>query len=96
MRRVAEAIEYYATSRAAQSRWNQLRWVISSSSCIGEGEIKILALIRANPRLWDDSHLIMGGDADLLLLALCSPASAVQVLIGQALATEKVLAHHRH
>ena len=41
MRRVAEALKYFAATRGARRRWQGIRWVISDASCPGEGELKI-------------------------------------------------------
>lgn len=72
------------TSWAARSTWLPLVITVDPSVNAGEGELKLFshlaaAVERSRAVLEEDSHLIVGGDADLMLLALMCPARHVVV-----------------
>ena len=75
MARVAEHLKYYVTSRLnSDPAWKHLLVFVSDASVPGEGEHKLLDFIRAqrqNPRHDPKTrHVVVGADADLILLGL--------------------------
>ncbi|EOD19516.1 hypothetical protein EMIHUDRAFT_451138 [Emiliania huxleyi CCMP1516] len=63
---------------ARASGWLRARIVVDPSSHDGEGEVKLFRHLRlTNSGSAAESHLVLGGDADLALLALASPAHRV-------------------
>jgi len=83
MRAVDEFLRRWAESGGSDSRSPPLpvRIVVDPSSNEGEGEVKLFRHLAAesNAELADDVHIVVGGDADLLLLALASDANRVLV-----------------
>ena len=71
-------------SWAARSTWLPLMIVVDPSLNAGEGELKLFSHLtaaahRSRAVLEEHSHLVVGGDADLMLLALTCPARHVVV-----------------
>src|SRR5699024_492065 len=75
MARLADVLRYYVARRIQDSTyWQNIKVLLSDSNVPGEGEHKIIELIRAqrqspgyNP---NTKHVIHGMDADLVMLGL--------------------------
>ncbi|GAB5372833.1 hypothetical protein AAMO2058_001698500 [Amorphochlora amoebiformis] len=80
MTKVASFIREYVRQRQASSRpgspWNGLKVLICDATVPGEGEHKIMELVRRqrNQENYDPNtrHVIVGEDADLIMLALAT------------------------
>lgn len=74
MQEIHESLSYYICKKLMSHRWRNLYMELSGSTVQGEGECKILA--RLNRPLdhvtTGDTHVIVGNDSDLLLMALFS------------------------
>lgn len=75
MRRVSLAIQaYIAEKLSSESRWNHLKFFFSDSSVPCEGEHKIFTFIKGQMSRGDylssGHHVIVGLDADLIMLSL--------------------------
>ncbi len=67
----------------AATSHSKLRIFLSTSNVPGEGEVKIIRDLRFQeahvPGGADDSVLIVGGDADLVAMALCGPCTRISI-----------------
>lgn len=70
-------LDEYINSFLARRKYT-IEVVYSSHECAGEGEAKIMNYIRYYGI--EGTNLIYGSDADIILLALCSPAQTVDVI----------------
>jgi 5'-3' exonuclease len=74
MHRLKNSLCYYVCNRLQKSRrFERVKFYVSGSDVAGEGEIKIVNYIKNKPAYHrsEDSYLIVGTDADLILLGLC-------------------------
>jgi len=74
MLRLATRLRAWAESNASKPRWRGIAIVVSGDLTPGEGEHKIMDIIRAHP---DRSHCLFSNDADLVFLGLVSEANHV-------------------
>ena len=82
MRAVDAYLEKWAQAGCSNGSTQRLpiRVIFDPSSNDGEGEVKLFKhLVSGTRDLSADTHLVLGGDADLVLLALNSPARCVLV-----------------
>ena len=82
MHDVAVSLSFFVANRAAQRRWAGVRFEVSGPTVAGEGEVKILGRLA---RPWGhveagEAHVLVGDDADLILMALMSRAPRLHVL----------------
>eukprot|EP00966_Prymnesium_polylepis_P122104 2822548-Prymnesium_polylepis.1 len=85
MHNLGEALRHYCATRVeSDTEWAHLTVVLSDASVPGEGEHKIMDLIRTqrtqpgyDP---DTSHLVYGLDADLVMLSLATHEPRLHVL----------------
>mmetsp|Transcript_51999 Transcript_51999/g.118672 ORF Transcript_51999/g.118672 Transcript_51999/m.118672 type:complete len:845 (+) Transcript_51999:33-2567(+) len=75
MKRLTERLEAWAEKSAA--KWPGVTLVISGDREPGEGEQKILTVMRAHP---ERSHCVCSGDADLVFLGLAAHVADASVL----------------
>jgi 5'-3' exonuclease len=71
MHRLKNSLCYYVCNRLQKSRrFERVKFYVSGSDVAGEGEIKIVNYIKNKPAYHhsEDSYLIVGTDADLILL----------------------------
>ena len=68
-------LEFWIANRLKQRRFQHISVVLSGASVPGEGELKIFRHALSGKRAFilpGDSHLVVGGDADLVLLAMAA------------------------
>uniref|UniRef100_A0A061RAX5 5'-3' exoribonuclease 1 n=1 Tax=Tetraselmis sp. GSL018 TaxID=582737 RepID=A0A061RAX5_9CHLO len=82
MLELERALEFFVCQRLSSSRWRSLEFEILGSTVEGEGELKIMDRIMARRDCVapTDSHVIVGGDSDLMLMALLSEIPNVYVI----------------
>jgi 5'-3' exonuclease len=82
MFKLKNSLIYYISSRLPQRKYRHVKFYLSGSDVAGEGEIKIVNYIHHKPKTHkvNDSYLIVGTDADLILLGLCVTERNVFVL----------------
>lgn len=71
MHHLKNSLCYYVCNRLQKSRrFERVKFYVSGSDVAGEGEIKIVNYIKNKPAYHrsEDSYLIVGTDADLILL----------------------------
>ena len=83
MRKLEQYLEKYFVDRQSWYRHRKIKLTISPAAIAGEGEIKIFKEIQkiaqTSPK---DSFLVVGNDADLVVLAMASkPAYNVDILV---------------
>jgi hypothetical protein len=87
MARLHNALEYFVVSRIQNDfKFRQVEFFLSGSDLAGEGEVKIVHdLLFRKHRLGErlPSVLVLGSDADLILLALAARTGNVHVLGNQ-------------
>jgi hypothetical protein len=66
---IHQSLVVYIVQRLARGPYRHLTFELSDSTVKGEGELKILSRLLHQDHL---RHLIVGGDSDLLLMALIS------------------------
>ena len=73
MQRLVRAVEFYACSRLQSQRrvYGRVRFVVSGPTVPGEGEVKIVDYVHRYVRP-NESVLVVGSDADLVLLGLAT------------------------
>eukprot|EP00741_Cyanophora_paradoxa_P009269 tig00001493_g8979.t1 len=78
MLRLENALEYYICQRVQGGKYRNVRFFISSARRAGEGELKIVECINelARTRPKGEKYLIVGMDADLILLGLSTRLSS--------------------
>jgi len=84
MARLHAALEYFIVSRVASDfKFRGVEFFLSGSDVAGEGEVKIVHDLLVRKHQFgerNDSVVIVGSDADLILLALAARAGNVHVL----------------
>ena len=90
MQQVGEGLRHYCASKVARDEaWRGLAVVLSDASVPGEGEHKIMEMIRAQrtqPGYDADSvHCVYGLDADLIMLSLATHEPRLYVLREEVL-----------
>uniref|UniRef100_A0A7S2ZRU4 Xrn1 N-terminal domain-containing protein n=2 Tax=Rhodosorus marinus TaxID=101924 RepID=A0A7S2ZRU4_9RHOD len=76
MHQLSNAIEYFICQRLLnRSKFGKIDFIFSGSNVHGEGEIKILDYLNlcVAPKKENSSVVIIGGDSDIILQALCTP-----------------------
>ncbi|KAJ8901471.1 hypothetical protein NDN08_007317 [Rhodosorus marinus] len=76
MHQLSNAIEYFICQRLLnRSKFGKIDFIFSGSNVHGEGEIKILDYLNlcVVPKDENSSVVIIGGDSDIILQALCTP-----------------------
>ncbi|MEW5302265.1 MAG: hypothetical protein WDW36_005067 [Sanguina aurantia] len=76
------SLMYFVCCRVAMHRSRGVAFELSDATVMGEGEVKILGrLIRHwyEPLGGEDTHVIVGDDADLILMAMVSPTEHLYV-----------------
>jgi len=76
MHELSNAIEYFICQRLLnRSKFGRIEFIFSGSNVHGEGEIKILDYLNlcVVPKQENSSVVIIGGDSDIILQALCTP-----------------------
>ncbi|KAG2491419.1 hypothetical protein HYH03_010208 [Edaphochlamys debaryana] len=71
---LSHSLAYYCCTKMAGRRFRHLLFELSDGTVMGEGEVKVLGRL-ARPWFQDepgDTHVILGDDADLILMALTS------------------------
>eukprot|EP00775_Hariotina_reticulata_P007327 gene7327-7539_t len=84
MHDICVSVLYYVSCRLTNRRWQHLEFEVSGPTVPGEGEVKILGRL-ARPRSQEsvspaDTHVIVGDDADLILMALVSMTPHLLIL----------------
>ncbi|CAN0497229.1 unnamed protein product, partial [Ectocarpus sp. 12 AP-2014] len=69
MEDVASAMEYYAFQECTRPCYQGVKFYISGANVPGEGELKCIDWLKHMPKP-DESAVIVGGDADLILQGL--------------------------
>jgi 5'-3' exonuclease len=82
MHDVVASLGFFVAARASQARWRDVRFEVSGATVAGEGEVKILGRLA---RPWrhvrpGETHVMVGDDADLILMALMSRTPGLHVL----------------
>jgi len=69
MYRLKEALKHFCCARVQAKRFSRIKFYISGADVAGEGEVKIIRYIHAlNSQFRNNTYLIVGSDADLILL----------------------------
>lgn len=69
MCRLKEALKHFCCARVQSNKYRHVKFYISGADVSDEGEIKIIRYIHAlNRQYRNNSYLIVGSDADLILL----------------------------
>eukprot|EP00743_Colponemidia_sp_Colp-15_P010063 GILK01011048.1.p1 GENE.GILK01011048.1~~GILK01011048.1.p1 ORF type:complete len:812 (-),score=128.27 GILK01011048.1:190-2625(-) len=80
MTRLKGVLEYYAALKmeTMYAKYN-VSFLVSGADAIGEGEAKLFERIASSP-VDNQTHIVIGDDADLILFALSSPKSHLFVM----------------
>mmetsp|Transcript_22281 Transcript_22281/g.61820 ORF Transcript_22281/g.61820 Transcript_22281/m.61820 type:complete len:785 (-) Transcript_22281:252-2606(-) len=79
---IEEALEFYILQKLSARAWMSVEFELLSSKVEGEGELKIIERLKAKrPCVGPgDTHMVVGGDSDLLLMTLLSCQQNVYVV----------------
>lgn len=84
MLEVHQSLMLYICKKLVEPEWSHIRFELSDSTVQGEGELKILSrLLHERPETETqrkETHLIVGGDSDLLVMAMASGRENVFVV----------------
>lgn len=84
MKDMSTHIQNYLTNREKSRKFNKIIYNLVSSDIPGEGEIKLIKYLKNNHQNgMYDSHLLIGNDADLILIATANNIYNIHVGIHQ-------------
>eukprot|EP00873_Tetraselmis_striata_P021257 jgi/Tetstr1/441521/TSEL_029751.t1 len=77
---VQRALEFFICQKLASRAWGDLEFELLGCAVEGEGELKIIERLAARVDDPADNHAILGGDSDLLLMALVAARPNLSVI----------------
>ncbi|DBB01593.1 TPA: hypothetical protein ACH3X1_000240 [Trebouxia sp. C0004] len=81
MAEIERSLELYICQRL--QKWRHLQFELSGARVQGEGETKIMKRINDSTAHSKGSHVIVGNDSDIILMALMCPVSKLYILSQQ-------------
>eukprot|EP00803_Ostreobium_quekettii_P005728 evm.model.scf_27.17 EVM.evm.TU.scf_27.17 scf_27:132496-138275(+) len=81
MAEVNDSLAFYICQRLLSKKYSHLHYELSGATVQGEGEVKILSRLHrpAEHVAQNDSHAVIGSDADLILMALLADAPNLHI-----------------